>query len=287
MLIPIARTLMPLLPERSRFRLAMILASLPPRLTLKPEDRQRLDAATRFSFGRGRRRVAWRWGTGPTVVLAHGWGGRGGQMAKLADAIARAGFEVVVFDGQGHGESAGWRIGFRRLIDDLVALDDAMQGNIAAWVCHSAAGLCLAAARIRCGLNPRRLVFLATPRGPYIPIHELDRHLNPGDAVLERCREYYAAEFGMRWDEMDRCAAFVNRGDAGLLLVQDRDDPRIEAGDAERIASAWGGAEIVHTQGLGHLKVLWSNEVAEKIIEFLRRTDNPDRQAGLVPMCFS
>lgn len=273
MLIPITRAVMPVLPERVAFRLAIALASLPPRLPLKPEDRRVLDAATRFEFGANLQRVAWRWGTGPTVVLAHGWGGRGGQMVKLADAIARSGFEVVVFDGQGHGDSPGRRIGFRRLIDDLNALDDALQGDVAAWVCHSAAGLCLAAARIRSGLNPRRLVFLATPHAPYIPINELNRHLKPRAAVLARCREFYAGEFGMRWEEMDRCAAFANHSDAELLLIQDRDDPRVADGDAERIAAAWGNAETVHTKGLGHLKLLWSGDVAQTVIEFLRRAD--------------
>lgn len=273
MLIPLTRTVLPLFSDRVAFRLAIALASLPPRLPLKPEDRSVLEAATRFEFGTGPRRVAWRWGAGPTVVLAHGWGGRAGQMVKLADAITSSGFEAVVFDGQGHGDSEGRTIGFRRLIDDLNALDNALHGDIAAWVCHSAAGLCLAAARIQSGMNPRRLVFLATPRGPYIPISELKRHLKPRAAVLDRCREFYAAEFGMRWEEMDRCAAFTNHGDAELLLVQDRDDPRIDDGDAERIAAAWGNADIVHTEGLGHLKSLWSGDVAQTIVEFLRRGD--------------
>jgi len=279
MLISITRALMRLLPDRAAFRIAVAVASLPPRLPLKPEDRRVLDAATRFEFGTGLRRVAWRWGTGPTVVLAHGWGGRGGQMVKLADAIARAGFEVVVFDGQGHGESEGRRIGFRRMIDDLNALDDALAGEAAAWVCHSASGLCLAAARIRYGLNPARLVFLATPRGPYIPINELIHHLHPRDGVLQRCREYYAGEFGMRWEELDRCAAFANHGDAKLLLIQDRQDPRVEDGDAEKIAAAWGKARIFHTEGLGHLKLLWSDDVATEIKTMLQPVGNTNTSA--------
>jgi alpha-beta hydrolase superfamily lysophospholipase len=159
MIIPAVRTLMPLLPDPIAFRLAIRLASLPSRPTLKPEDRSVLEAAIRFEFGESVRRVAWRWGSGPTVVLAHGWGGRAGQMVKMADAIARAGFEVVVFDAQGHGESPGRRIGFRRLSDDLNAMHGALAGDVSAWVCHSAAGLCLAAAHLRHGVNPKRLVF--------------------------------------------------------------------------------------------------------------------------------
>ena len=273
MLVPLTRAMMPLLPDRLAFKLAVTLASLPPRLPVKTEDRQVLDAAKRFQFGHDPQRVAWRWGSGPTVVLAHGWGGRGAQMVKLAAAIANSGYEVVVFDGQAHGESPGRKIGFRLLMDDLMELEIALYGNVSAWVCHSAAGLCLAAARIRFGMNPRRLVFLATPRGPYIPINELHRHLRPRASVLDLCREFYAAEFGMLWQEMNRCAAFTNGGDAKLMLIQDRDDPRIDTGDAESIAASWGKAEIVYSNDLGHLKVLWNVEVTQKVIEFLQRTD--------------
>jgi len=275
MLISFARAIMPALPERVAFRLAVYLASLPPRLPLRPEDREVLAAATRFEFGLSPARVAWQWGNGPTVVLAHGWGGRAGQMVKLAAAIAASGYRVVVFDGQGHGESQGMTIGFRRLMDDLAALHDTLQGDVAAWVCHSAAGLCLAAARQRLGLTATQMVFLATPRGPYIPINELQRHLRPRAAMLDRCREFYAAEFGLHWQEMNRGAAFADGGNIGLLLVQDRDDPRIDQGDAEQIAAVWGDAEIMHTDGLGHLKVLWSEQVLRKVVDFLQRNTAP------------
>ena len=274
----IARTVMSLLPDRAAFQIAVLLASLPPKLPLRPEDRRVLDAANRFEFGSGLRRVAWRWGQGPTVVLVHGWGGRAGQMVKMADAIAQSGFEVVVFDSQGHGESDGRRIGFGRMIADLRALDEALTGDIEAWVCHSAAGLCLAASQLCLRQKPQRLVFLATPRGPYIPINELTRHLKPRAEVLDRCREFYAGEFGMRWDDMDQCAAFVDHGDTDLLLIQDRDDPRLQANDAERIANAWGNAQILRTEGLGHLKLLWSDEVMQAVIGFLKSNEVPDQE---------
>lgn len=275
MLISFARAIMPALPERVAFRLAVYLASLPSRLPVKPEDRKVLAAASRFEFGQSPPRVAWRWGSGPTVVLAHGWGGRAAQMVKLASAIAASGHQVVVFDGQGHGESPGRTIGFARLMDDLKALHDALHGDVTAWVCHSAAGLCLAAMRDRLDLAAQRLVFLATPRGPYIPINELQRYLQPRAAVLDRCRDHYAAEFGSHWQEVNRGAAFVNGGNIDLLLIQDRDDPRIDQRDAEQIAAVWGNAEVVHTEGLGHLKVLWSEQVFIKVVDFLQPTVAP------------
>ena len=53
----------------------------------------------------GKRLVAWSWGEGPTVLLVHGWEGRGSQMAAFAAPLAEAGFRAVAFDAPGAASS--------------------------------------------------------------------------------------------------------------------------------------------------------------------------------------
>ena len=38
---------------------------------------------------RGKRIAAWRWGRGPTILLAHGWSGRGGQLSAFVEPFER------------------------------------------------------------------------------------------------------------------------------------------------------------------------------------------------------
>ena len=38
------------------------------------------------------------WGSGPTVLLVHGWEGRGSQLSAFAPALVKAGFRVVAVD---------------------------------------------------------------------------------------------------------------------------------------------------------------------------------------------
>jgi pimeloyl-ACP methyl ester carboxylesterase len=68
---------------------------------------------------------AWEWGTGPTVVLVHGWGSRAGRWATLAPSLLARRFRVITYDAPAHGTSPGRMASlpgcaeYRRQIDKL------------------------------------------------------------------------------------------------------------------------------------------------------------------------
>src|SRR5262245_55732801 len=45
------------------------------------------------------------WGSGPTVYLMHGWGGRGSQFGAMVLPLVGAGRRVVMYDAASHGDS--------------------------------------------------------------------------------------------------------------------------------------------------------------------------------------
>ena len=44
---------------------------------------------------------------GSTVLMVHGWNGRGAQLGAFAPELVHAGFRVVTFDTPAHGRSPG------------------------------------------------------------------------------------------------------------------------------------------------------------------------------------
>jgi hypothetical protein len=54
-----------------------------------------------------------------------------------------------------------------------------------------------------------------------------------------------------------------------LLAIYDRDDTRVDHGDAERIAGLWPGCRIVKTEGLGHNRILQDAGVIEAVTGYL------------------
>ncbi|MBV7335161.1 alpha/beta hydrolase [Chloroflexi bacterium TSY] len=66
--------------------------------------------------------VVYQWGSGPTVLLLHGWAGRGSQLGAFVQPLVDAGYRVVTFDGPAHADSPGKQtnlLEFAQIIVDL------------------------------------------------------------------------------------------------------------------------------------------------------------------------
>jgi pimeloyl-ACP methyl ester carboxylesterase len=63
---------------------------------------------------------------------------------------------------------------------------------------------------------------------------------------------------------------------APLLVMHDRDDPTVPWAEGAAIASAWRGAELVTTSGLGHRDIVRDPDVVARAVAFLRRVGISD-----------
>lgn len=269
MLIPVARALLPVLPEALGFRLTHSLAETVASPPARAADEQVLAGAQQVRFGRNNGVVGWYWGTGPVVVLVHGWAGRATQMVRIAEEVAARGFTVGLFDVTAHGRSKGRGVTFRDFIDDLAEFCAVMPAAPHAIVAHSAGGLAAAAARALRGIVAGRYALIATPRGPYIPIDEIRRHLAPSEPIIERCQLRYAQQFDSTWASLDAGDAFASTGTMPLLLVYDDADPRIRAEDPALISARWNDSVVFRTHGLGHTKPLWDPATIRTVADFV------------------
>src|SRR5947207_2699267 len=130
-------------------RLALRLWFRIPRVKIGDEARAILATGERSEVTvNGRRVIAWRWGTGPAVVLMHGWGGSGAQFHAVIDGLVRRGMTAVTFDALSHGQSEPGVLGARAAT--LFEFGDALRAvaratlNVVGVVAHS--GGCAAAA---------------------------------------------------------------------------------------------------------------------------------------------
>jgi pimeloyl-ACP methyl ester carboxylesterase len=257
-------------------------------MPLRPQDAALLEGAQAFRFGPDDSRCAWSLGEGPLVLMIHGWGGRGVQMAPLARTLALAGFRCVFFDAGGHGDSRREPIGFDLFINDAGALTKHVAEPVFAWIGHSAGGLGMMAARATRGLEAERYVCIAAPLFPYVPIATIKQKFAPSEEVIELVKGALAAQFETSWPALEAGRVFEpgfarssgtrdgderngHARDARKLLVAfDVDDERVRHADAERIAEIWPGARIVKTEKFGHNKLLQSPEVLTQTLAFLK-----------------
>jgi pimeloyl-ACP methyl ester carboxylesterase len=214
--------------------------------------------------GRRVRLAAWRWGFGPTVLLVHGWEGRGSQLGAFVEPLVAAGLSVVAFDAPGHGDSPGSRLYLGDHADAIESVATAI-GPVHAVIAHSFGVAATLLAGSRGVLARARLVAIA----PNVLIPEsvarFSRMVGLDDDARAAFERRLAAATGITLDQLtlDRLV-----GDGPLLVVHDRDDREVGFAQGERLATTWSGASLAPTTGLGHRRVLRDPDVLARAAAF-------------------
>ena len=228
-------------------------------------------------------RVAfWSWGEAawPLVVCLHGWGGRGTQWSLFVHALLSARHRVVVLDAPAHGASDGERAslpGFRNAL--LRVLDVA--GAPHALVGHSLGGLAVLAAigsRAQAGLTPLpRAISIGAPSSLHRPFA---RFINRHQASTDVQQAFIASmekRWHFRWTDLETTALAAQAsavGGAPLLVVHADDDEQVLVIESEGLAADWPGAvRWLAPTGTGHVKILRSPEVVQRVLDFITADD--------------
>lgn len=237
-----------------------------PRRPQRPEREQALLAsAARFQVAHGLEGLAaWSWGEGPTVLLVHGWEGRGSQLAAVVPALVERGYRVVALDAPGHGDSSGRRATFASFLDGVGAVAREV-GPLHAVVGHSMGGA-VALYAVAHGLPVERLVLLA----PADASQALERFMSLvglGSGARGLMEARVLAHFGRPMEDLSGPGLAAGLG-VELLVVHDEQDVYVPWGDGRRIAEA-AGATLVRTSGLGHHRLLRDAAVVSGVVEFV------------------
>jgi pimeloyl-ACP methyl ester carboxylesterase len=231
-------------------------------------DEAFIATGSRFTLtSQGQRLVGWEWGSGPTVVLVHGWGSRASRLGALAAAVAGAGFRVVAYDAPAHGESTGRFASLPELARALTDVGDAV-GSIHGLVGHSLGAAAVATA-MRHGLEARRVVLIAPPADMRIFSDLFAQTLAIPAAVQQTMHRNLERRLRIVWDDL-HIASVVRELPAEALVIHDRDDTEVPYAHGEEIVEAWAGSRLESTSGLGHRALVRDPAVIGWAVQFLR-----------------
>jgi pimeloyl-ACP methyl ester carboxylesterase len=228
-------------------------------------ENETLKSARRITLKNGLK--AYAWGRGPRVLIVHGWDGRGTQMARVAMAVAEAGFEAVAVDLPGHGDSPGGMLHAGSAKDALLQVGEEL-GPFHAIIGHSF-GASASLYAVYQGLDAGRVIYISG-HSNYIDL--FDRYC-AWVGVFGRAREIFGEKVAALV-EVDPAesypAVWVKKIDQPALIIHDRDDEDAPFSDGEQMHRAWKGSRFLRTFGLGHRRVLKSKEVIAEVVSFLR-----------------
>jgi alpha/beta hydrolase family protein len=197
--------------------------------------------------------TTWTWGHGPRVLLVHGWGGRGAQLASFVGPLVASGCSVVTFDAPGHGTSAQARSSIVAFLAAIQAIDHTL-GPVRGIVAHSI-GTVAAARALRDGLPAAAAVFIAPPADLVLQSHTRLEALGFGRHARELMQARIERRLGVPWSALD-VRSYAPDMRTPLLVVHDRDDAEVPWQDGAIIARGWPGAVLSTTGGLGHRRIL-------------------------------
>jgi pimeloyl-ACP methyl ester carboxylesterase len=212
------------------------------------------------------------WGqSGPTVLLVHGWSGRGTQLGSFVEPLLAAGYRVLSFDAPAHGKSTGKQTNVYEIADTILALQH-YYGRFAAVITHSFGGPCVAVA-IQRGFETKRIVSISPPANMLGLIDKFISTLCIPEKAGSNLTQRFEAVFGKTiWADISMLNTVKQLNIPGLLIHDDHDvDIKWQEGHA--VALAWKNARFIRTTGLGHRRILRDATVVEAAVGFINDKD--------------
>lgn len=205
------------------------------------------------------------WGEGPTVLMVHGWEGRGTQFHAFVPQLCERGFRAVAMDCPAHGDSTGTASSVPHFAEAVSAVARAL-GEVAAVIGHSsgAAGSIYACTQ---GLAVTSSVHLASPCSFERGIERFCAAVLPAEPDR--------AEFRRRMEDFipvplaDTDLAKLRLPCHPALVLHDPADKEVPFREAELLAAAWPAAELRPMQGAGHRRILQNSEAVDLAVRLI------------------
>ena len=224
----------------------------------------------------------YRFGSGPSVLLLHGWGGSSGQLHRFVGPLLERGRSVVTFDAPGHGDATGSWLAIPRFAEAIRRVA-AEVGPLEAVIGHSMGGAAAAYAT-SLGLTAERFVLIGPPASEFEMFKLWATSLGFNDRLIELTKLRVEARVGIPFGRLaaQPMAATVH---SPMLVIHDREDREVPFADGVAFAEAASDGRLLETSGLGHRRILRDPRVIEATTDFAvghhRRNESTKKGASI------
>jgi pimeloyl-ACP methyl ester carboxylesterase len=210
----------------------------------------------------------WVWGDGPqTIVLVHGWSGRGLQLGAFVGPLVASGFRVVTYDSPGHGEAHGRTSSMPAFAATLGAIGRRF-GPVSAIIAHSLGSTAAIYALANRELSPDRVVAIS-PSARLNAVRERFGEITGfPPKIIDRMRQAFEDRLGFDWDASEPLQIAPTMP-MPLMVIHDSKDSFIPHSEGSELADAWPDGRLITTAGLGHHRILRDPTVIDSVLSFI------------------
>jgi pimeloyl-ACP methyl ester carboxylesterase len=190
-------------------------------------------------------------------------------MVPIATALAQGGRSVTVFDMPAHGRSGGRTTTLPEMAD-AVRMVARATGAPDGVVGHSlgAAAVVLA---LHDGLDAARAALLAPVAEPWLFVQRLADLLAFSEARYQGLVAHIERRARTALRIVDGATA-ARSLTAHAVILHDPADRQVPFSHGEALATAWSGATLHTTPGVGHRRLLYEAGVVARVVEHITNT---------------
>jgi pimeloyl-ACP methyl ester carboxylesterase len=235
------------------------------------EEQAWLEKSSRFEIlVRDKVIQGWKWGTGPGVLLVHGWNGRGIQLHRFIEPLLQDGHSVITYDGPGHGESEGRTTNYFELTDTVRGILNSVHG----YSIHGVVGYSLGASAVLNGLEKENRELRTVLIAPALRLTEMLLRGFDDCGVPEPLYQKLIKELENEYGydvQRDNPRNLLERMKTKMLIVHDKEDKRVPYAESQEVASRHENVALHTTEGLGHKDILVNESVVDLVVDYLYR----------------
>jgi pimeloyl-ACP methyl ester carboxylesterase len=203
---------------------------------------------------------------GKQILLVHGWESRATQMYGLVKGLVKQGYTIFAVDMPGHGHSSG-ETSNAYIFSQTVKLAQQELGHFHAIIGHSM-GAGAAAIAVGKGVITDKLVLISGPSSIENVLRRFSGFVGLNKKTTNKFIDSIGHYVGVPVTELDATKLLQACG-IPALLIHDEYDIEVPVSESTRLAPVFNHSELFVTQGLGHRKILKSDEVFAKINSFV------------------
>ena len=207
------------------------------------------------------------WGKGATILLVHGWGGRGTQLCTFVEPLVKLGYRVVAFDAPAHGQTAGTQTNVLEFVQTIKKIVE-KESSIDSIIAHSL-GTVATAIALDEGVVTNKIVFLGAVCYLSTTVTMFSKSAKLSQELEQELRGLMELKFGQDVWQKFSVDKIVEKLKIPALLFHDRKDREIPCQESVAIAQSLRDSQLIITSGLGHRRILRNEKVLQQVVEFI------------------
>lgn len=203
------------------------------------------------------------------VLLIHGWEGQAGNFSDLIEKLLASGFTVYSFDAPSHGFSSRGKTNFFEFTELAGILIKKLCVKL--LVSHSFGSVATTYALFQNqDIEIKKYVLISTPDKFTERIDDVSEIIGITDKVKNRLIIRLENEINSDVKNLNVSDFIKSINVKNALIIHDINDKVIPISRSKNVHQNWTKSEFMKIDGTGHFRILRTEKVIDKVIDYLK-----------------